>query len=120
MSAYLSNINMQIIAPPDQYFDFLDTIQLYISTETQPEVLVAYQYNIPKWMKQISLVIVPNVNLKNYFVQDSITVRLNAHINAIPASGTEVQLSGKFSVTANPLYPLNNRGKTTGLSPFIF
>ena len=103
VSAYLSNLNMQIIAPPNQYFDFLDSIQLFISTETQPEVLVAYQYNISKWMKQISLVIVPNVNLKNYFVQDSITVRLNAHINAIPASGTQVQISGKFSVTANPL-----------------
>lgn len=103
VSVYLSSLNMQVIAPPNQYFDFLDTIQFFISTETQPEVLVAYAYNIPKLQQAIMLTVVPGLDLKNYFVQDSMTVRLNAHINAVPASGTQLQINGQFRCTANPL-----------------
>ncbi len=103
VSVYLSSLDMQVIAPPNQFFDFLDSIQLFISTETQPEVLVAYEYNIPKFQKEIILSVVPGLNLKDYFVQDSMTVRLNAHVNAVPASGTQLQISGQFRCTANPL-----------------
>ncbi len=103
VSAALTSMSMQITAPAGQYFDFLDTIELYVSTESQPEVLVAYAYNIPKGQTTLDLTTMPGLNLKNYFVQDSIIVRLNAHINAVPAPGTTVQLSGKFHIVANPL-----------------
>ena len=103
VSVYLFSLNMQVVAPPTQYFDFLDTIQFFISTETQPEVLVAYAYNIPKLQKAIMLTVVPGLDLKNYLVRDSMTVRLNAHINAVPVSGSQLQTSGQFRCTANPL-----------------
>jgi len=103
VSVYMGTINMQITNPYSQNFDFLDTVQFYISTQDQPEVLVAYDYNIPKGLKSINLAIVPGVNLKDYITSDSISVRLNAHINAVPAPGTQVLSSGNFHVTANPL-----------------
>lgn len=103
VSADLGNANLEITAPGYQYFDFLDTIQLFISTESQPEILVAYDYNIPKGKKIISLFIVPGLNLKNYVTGDSLTIRLDTHINAIPAPGTQVHVSGNFHIVANPL-----------------
>ena len=102
VDAHVNNIDLQITSA-DQNFDFLDTIQLYISTESLPEILVAYQYNIPKGQTKVNLTIVPGLNLKNYVVQDSVTLRMNAHINALPRPGTQVLAEGSFHVTANPL-----------------
>ena len=103
IEADLNNLDLQITAPAGQYFDFVDSIQVFISTETLPEVLVAYLYNVPKGQNKINLVTVPGLNLKSYAVQDSVTLRLNAHVNAIPASGTNILTEGAFHVVANPL-----------------
>jgi hypothetical protein len=103
VDANLSNMDLQITAPAGQYFDFVDSIQIFISTESLPELLVAYLYNIPKGQTKINMVVVPGLNLRSYAVQDSVTLRLNAHVNAIPAQGTAVVTEGTFHVTANPL-----------------
>ncbi len=102
VSARINNIDLQITSA-GQNFDFLDTIQLYISAQNLPEMLVAYQYNIPKGQTRVDLAIVPDKNLKEYVVKDSVTLRLNAHINALPKPGTQVMAEGVFRVTANPL-----------------
>ena len=103
VAANLDNMDLQITAPPNQTFDFVDSIQLFISSETVPEILVAYLYNVPKGQTKINLLITPGQNLKSYVVQDSVTLRLNAHINALPQGGTTLQAEGAFHVTANPL-----------------
>ena len=103
VSAFLTQLDMQITNPANQNFDFLDRMELYISTESQPEVLVAYQYSIPKGSKKIDLVIVQGLDIKNYADADSVTVRLNAHVNAVPIPGTQVYSEGNFHITANPL-----------------
>jgi len=102
VDAHINNIDLQIVSA-GQNFDLLDTIQLFLSTETLPEILVAYQYNIPKGQTRVDLTIVPGKNLKNYVVQDSVRLRLNAHINALPRPGTQILAEGVFRVTANPL-----------------
>ncbi len=103
VEANLANADLQITAPAGQYFDFVDSIQVFISTEGLPEVLMAYLYNVPKGQTKINLIVVPGLNLKDYAVQDSVTLRLNAHVNAIPASGTQMLTEGAFHITANPL-----------------
>ena len=103
VSASLGSMSLQITTPETQYFDFLNTIQLSVSTEIQPVVLVAYLYDVPKGQKTINLIITPGVDLKDYVTGDSITVQLNAYVNAVPAPGTQIYLSGNFNVTANPL-----------------
>jgi len=99
----LNSLAMQILSPASQNFNFLDTIQVYISANSQPEMLVAYMYNIPKGLTTLNLITNTGVNLKNYFVQDTIYFRLNAHINAIPASGTQLNIASVFHLLANPL-----------------
>ena len=99
----LNSMVIQIQSPPNQNFDFLDSIQLYISANSQLEMLVAYANSVPKGQTTLSLTAMPGVNLKNYFIQDTMYYRLNAHINAVPASGTVLNIASSFHLLANPL-----------------
>lgn len=99
----LKSLTFQITTPATQNFDFMDTVQLYISSKTQPEVLVAYKYGIQKSTQTIEFYTITAVNLKNYFVEDTMYFRISAHVNAIPSSGTNLNLSSVLHVLANPL-----------------
>ena len=98
----MKSLGLQIPAPQGQNFDFLDSVQLYISAPSQPEVLVAYDYNIPKGQNTITIV-TTNQNLKNYFLQDTMYFRMQIHVNALPPSGTTLNIASVFNLTANPL-----------------
>lgn len=99
----LSSMQVQILSPAGQNFDFLDSIQIFVSANNQPEVLVAYQYNVPKGAATLNLIATPNVNLKSYFIQDTMYFRIGSHINAVPASGTRLNIVSSFNLVANPL-----------------
>ncbi len=99
----LESLSLQLAAPANQNFDFLDSVQLYISADGQPEVMVAWLYSVPKGQSTINLSTNKNVNLKNYFVKTTMTYRLQAHINAVPASSTLLNIGSVFHMLANPL-----------------
>ena len=103
ISVGLQSLALQIQAPATQNFDFLDSVQVYISAAGQPELLVAYQYSIAKGQTTLNMNPVTDVNLKNYFVQDTIYFRLTTHVNAIPATGTQLNIASSFHVQANLL-----------------
>ena len=103
VSADLSSLSLQMLSPAGQNFDFLDSVQVFVSAADQQEVMIAYSNGVPKGQTTLNLTAVPGVNLKNYIVQDTISIRLSAHINAVPASGSQVKLSASFHVVANPL-----------------
>ena len=100
----LKSLQLEMQAPTSYNFDFLDTVQVYISTRTSPEQLIAYQYNVAKGLSTIPLTTVSAVNLKDYFIQDTIYFRLSSHINAVPPSGTQLNIKSVFHMVANPLY----------------
>jgi len=102
LSTYMTSMSVQITTPGFHYFDFLDKIEMYISAPGQPEIMVAYDDNVPYSVKFINLAVVPNLNLKNYIVGDSVTVRLSAYVNNVPTPA-QLLLNGQFQVTANPL-----------------
>ena len=99
----LKSLTLQILSPSDQNFDFLDNIQVFLSSKTLPEVLVAYQTSVPKGQTTLDLSTNPLVNLKDYFIQDTIYFRLTTHINATPLSGTQLNIASVFHMLANPL-----------------
>jgi hypothetical protein len=99
----LKGLSLQILSPAGQNFDFMDSIQIYMSATTQPEVLIAHQYEISKGQTTLTLVTDTSVNLKDYFVQDTISYRLTTHINATPPQGTQLNISSVFHLLANPL-----------------
>ena len=99
----LKKLSVQILTPPTQNFDFLDTIQLYLSAAGQPEMLVAYQYVIPKGATTLDFFTVTDVNLKNYFLADTMYFRMRARINTVPEGGTKLNIASVFHMLANPL-----------------
>jgi hypothetical protein len=103
VDVYLKSLSVQIQSPANQNFNFLDNIQIYLSANSLPEVLVASQSNIPAGSTSLDLTAKTDVNLKTYFLQDTIYLRVTAHINAIPAAGEQLNISSVFHLTANPL-----------------
>jgi hypothetical protein len=99
----LKAMTIQIAAPAGQNFDYMDSVQIYLGAPGQPEALVAWQYGISKGISTLVLATDANVNLKDYFVQETITFRMKTHINAVPASGEQLNIGAIFHLLANPL-----------------
>ena len=104
LNVNLKSTSLQIVSPAGQNFDYLDNIEVYVATGSQPEILLASQSNIAKGLTTLDLTTSTNINLKEYFLADTLYFRMNAHINAVPAIGEQLMLSSVFHVLANPLY----------------
>ena len=103
LSVNLKSLELQMLAPEGRNFDFLDNVEVYISGQTLPEMLLASDYSIPKGQTTLVLTTGTDVNLKNYFLQDTIYFRMTAHINSVPYSGTRLNIASVFHMLANPL-----------------
>ena len=101
-STTMKDLTLKVIDPPSGNFDWMDTIRVYISGNGLPEVLAAYKYPVPKGIQTLNMDIVDQ-NLKQYFLQDSVHVRLNGYVNALPAQGTKLNLGTTWHLVANPI-----------------
>ena len=99
----MTSMQVQIVSPAGQTFDFLDSIQIFISSKNYPEEIVSYKYGVPKGQTTLNMDVTPGLNLKNYFIQDTMYFRVNTHVNAVPASGTKLNIISGFTLVANPL-----------------
>lgn len=97
-----SSLNLELLNPPTANFNFVDTVRLYLSAGGQPEILAAYKYGIPKNVKMIDLD-VEDVNIKDYFKQDSMFFRIEGHFTDLPADDAQLKINTVFNVLANPL-----------------
>ncbi|MES2703876.1 MAG: hypothetical protein V4649_14645 [Bacteroidota bacterium] len=95
--------SIQILRPQYHYFDYLDSVELYISAPNQPEKLIAYRYDVPKGIFTLDFKTVQDVNLKQYLLQDTIYLRMRAHVNAVPPGDEVLRVRSTFQVRANPL-----------------
>lgn len=98
----LKSLSMRVTYPTSQNFDFLDTVRVYVSGTNLPEILAAYKYPVPKGVQFLDLDVVDQ-NLKDYFLRDSMYVKITGFANALPAQGTKIDLAVKFNLLANPL-----------------
>ncbi len=103
VSVDLKGASIEIETPSNTNFDYMDSIELYVSAAGQPETLMAYEYGVPKGQKVLDLVSVPNVNLKSYYLQDAMLFRVKAHINATPPTGEQLTIATVMHLLANPL-----------------
>jgi hypothetical protein len=98
----LSTLSMKI-AGGSSNLDFLDSVQVYISGQSLPQQLVAYNYSISKGIDSLILDTVSNINLKQYFLLDTMYIQLKTHFNTIPAGNTQFNVNAMFHLLANPL-----------------
>lgn len=82
--------------------DFMDKVEVYVSADGLPEVLVAYQDNIPKGQRTIPL-LSSGANMREYIKHPVVYGRVKTHLNTIPPSGTKINISAEFKVIANPI-----------------
>lgn len=102
IEAKLSEMQLVIEQPATQNFDDIDSLWLYISATGLDEVLAAFKYDIPDGVQTVNMD-VQDLNLKDYFLQDYIYLRLQGHFYEVPDSTTRLTITTKFDVVANPL-----------------
>lgn len=100
----LSKMSMNIISPANGHFDYIDTVKLFLSASASgaDEQLVAYKYNIPKGQNTVVLD-VTNINLKPYFLKDSMYYRIYGHFVDIPVDETKVEVNTTLTMKASLL-----------------
>ncbi len=101
-SAKLQNYSMQIVDPTGGYFYYLDTVQIYLSAHGQPEVLVAYNNNVPHDQNIVNMTST-YIELKNYFLQDSMFLRVYVNFIKVPKEADSILMNTNFNLQADPL-----------------
>ncbi|MBS1585900.1 MAG: hypothetical protein JSS82_10195 [Bacteroidetes bacterium] len=99
----LSTLGIRIIQPPGTNFNFISSMDAYLSAPGLPEIQVASINGIPKGVDSISLAC-SDADLKNYFLADMINIRLLGHFNNVPPPNTTFRIHSVFTLRANPLY----------------
>ncbi|MBS1772369.1 MAG: hypothetical protein JST82_05885 [Bacteroidetes bacterium] len=101
-SVKAASLGMTLTNPANGYLNFMDSVRVYISADNLPEQLAAYRYNIPNLLKTIDLTC-NDIELKEYFIKDSMYVRIAAHFTKYPDSNSKADVNTTLSITANPL-----------------
>lgn len=86
--------------PDYQNFDYIDSIHVYASTSDLPELMIARKSIIPKKQFHMDLVQISDVQLKDYFLQDTIYIRAELFTNKKPQPGTSFDLAPVMYVEA--------------------
>ncbi len=102
VSVKLDAFSMLPLKPEGQNLDFFNSVELRLSAPGLPEIPVARKNPFPKGVNGVPLD-VDGSNLKEYFLKDSLTIRVMADVNAIPPAGTQIRFENKYKITANPL-----------------
>jgi hypothetical protein len=107
-AALITHVKMTKLAavitqPSGANFDFIDTINVYLSANGLDEKLVAYKHGISKGLTSIDLDCPSDINLKEYFLKDTMYLRFGGHFVGVPKSDSKIDLTSTFNLLANPL-----------------
>ena len=96
----LSSLDLRILQPEAQNFNFLKSIELYLRAPDLPEILVAYNYDVPPTgLKELALTCADHV-LKEYLKKSSFTLRVKAVTDEALTQDTDVNVHSRFTVDA--------------------
>jgi len=98
----LKELKLTITNPAEQTFSFLKSIHLYISTNDNDEIEIAYLDDINSTDKYINL-ISTNKKLDKYIKASSVKIRASTVTKETIANDISMTADMKFRVTADPL-----------------
>ncbi len=101
-SVVFSQLKIDVNEPTGQNLDLVDSLWLYVSASGLPEVLASHYYDIPKGIRSLELK-TTDLNIKDYFLQDSMYFRVEGHFYNAPDSASVFTFTTRFDVVANPL-----------------
>jgi hypothetical protein len=96
----LSRLSFDVKSPAGMNFDFLNSIEIYISSYGYDEVLVASKYNIPQNGSTHLDLDVVNVDLKDYLAASSYKLRVKTVTDKNVTSDMTVQANETFHIKA--------------------
>jgi len=98
----LDKLTLTITDPQGGDFDFLESIELYISSDNKPDVKLAGLDAVPQNATQIELQST-NAELDEYIKSDSYTIRTKAVLAKPVSSDVTIKADMRFKATADPL-----------------
>ncbi|WP_299705770.1 hypothetical protein [uncultured Pontibacter sp.] len=98
----LNRLTLTIAEPNDENFDFLRSIEIYLSNEKGEETKIAYLDEVPKGVNSIELQST-NAKLDNYIKGETYTVRTRASIGKPITRDVAIKAAMRFKVTADPI-----------------
>lgn len=98
----LNRLELTITDPEGSNFDFLEQIELYISSEGEPETKIAYLEQVPEGATELKLEST-NAKLDAYIKGDNYTIRTKAELRKPVSQDITIMADMRFKVTADPL-----------------
>lgn len=98
----LQELKLSITSPIDEDFSFLKSIHIYISTNSNDEIELAYMDNINSTAKSINLTCSTD-KLDKYIKSSSFKLRSSITTREVTNEDVTLKVGMKFKVTADPL-----------------
>jgi len=96
----LTQLNIRINHPETGNFNFLNSVEIYLSSNNQPEILAAWQYDIPENDTRSLDLSTGNTNLKEYMKESNLTLRVKIVTDKIVPYDIDVAATETFHVKA--------------------
>ncbi|WP_194766949.1 hypothetical protein [Tamlana sp. I1] len=99
----LKKMTLEIDGPDHGNFDFLNTIDVYISAEDEPEVKISWKENIEANGSRVLELDTSSDDLKNYLKKDNFTLRLATVTDELITADHHINVRSEFFVDAKIL-----------------
>lgn len=96
----LKEMTLEITMPDSQTFEFLKSIEIFISADGLDEQRIAFLDSIPADIGQELLLEATGVNLKAYLLGTNYSMRISAPLNSLVPEDTDVKINLIFHVDA--------------------
>jgi hypothetical protein len=96
----LSRLSFSVKSPGSGNFDFLNSIEIYLSSPNQPEILLASKYSIPETGLQQMDMDVSGADLKDYLKESSYSLRVKTVTDKTLSADMTVKTEETFHVKA--------------------
>ncbi|RYD54864.1 MAG: hypothetical protein EOP56_18010 [Sphingobacteriales bacterium] len=98
----LSKFKASVLMPANGDFDYVDSIYVFLSAKGLSEIKIASKTSVAKGSKSIDFDCNSD-NLKEYFLKDTMYVRMGGKFVGAPDSGSRLEIKPTFNVKANLL-----------------
>jgi len=98
----LHKLSLTITDPSGQNFDFLQKIELFISTDANDQIRLAYADQVPRGVTSFELTST-NAKLDKYLKAPTYTLTTKAQLAQPISRDVTVKTESRFKVTADPL-----------------
>lgn len=96
----LTKVSLLINNPTNANFNFLNSVEIYLSSNNQPEILAAWQYDIPENNSNTLELSTGSTNLKEYMKESNLTFRVKIVTDKVIPYDIDVTAVETFHVKA--------------------